>query len=716
MSERAALRALSERAGILPEYVDIGGSRRHTSDEARVALLAAMGIDASSEAAAARELERLEAEEARQPIEPVRVTRQSEPGAPSLRLRVPPDLSGASAEYRLVLEEESGATHEGTGRLRPRRAAEHATLRLPATPEPGYHRLRLELRAGGQELRADQQWIVSPDSCLDAAELLGGRPRFGIWTHLYTVRSRRNWGIGDLTDLRTLAEWAAEVGAAFVGINPLHALRNRNGGISPYSPLSRLFHNVLYLDVAAVPELAHSPAARALIESPGCVTELARLRRAERVEYDAVLAAKLPALEALHATFAATQRDQHTQRGRAYAAFLDERGDTLTDFGTYLALDRHFADRGPRDWRAWPAAYRDPRSAEVAAFRRAHIEEVDLHRYLQFELDRQLAAAAAVDLPIGLYGDLAIGSAANGSDTWAFPGLFSEAACVGAPPDDYALAGQDWGLPPIDPRRLRAGGYRYWTLVLRAALAHMGALRVDHVMGLFRQYWVPAGRTATEGAYIRYPGEDLLGILALESRRRGALVIGEDLGTVPHGFSDILERWGILSSRVLYFEKDRDGEFRPAHNYSRRALVSVDTHDHPPLAGFWEGRDLELRRRSGSLPDDRALATARAERQREREALLRRLRAEGISPEPRAPETHAELCAALHQFLARTPAPLLGVWLDDLTGERDPLNLPGVPLDSYPSWSRKMTRELETLPGDPGVRRALEGVAGRRAR
>ncbi len=718
MAKTSALLTLAERAGILPEYVDIFGQRRPTSDETRVALLAAVGIDASSEAAAARALAELEQRDAERLIEPVYVRRERDRRSGRLQVRVPNDASRARVEYQLELREENGHTHLLESEIKRRTASPTVSLRLPAGLESGYHRIRLTLhRAGGQERSTVSSLIVCPRSCLTIEELIGDRRLFGLWTHLYAIRSERDWGAGDLTDLGELIDWAGAIGSAFVGINPLHALRNSGSDISPYSPVSRLFRNILYLDVTAVPELADSPEARQLVESDRHREVLAELQAAARVDYEQVMALKRPVLVALHTTFAAQHRDRDSQRGRDYARFLARRGDALIDFATFCALESHFGAQGRREPRDWPAGYRDPRSDEVAAFRREHLEAVDLHCYLQFELDRQLAAAAQraeAALPIGIYGDLAIGTAPNGCDPWAFPNLFLDGAHVGAPPDDYSAVGQDWGLPPVDPNRLRRDGYRYWIFLLRNNLEHMRALRIDHVMGLFRQYWVPAGRPATEGAYVRYPARDLLGILALESHRHRALIIGEDLGTVPRGFPALLARWGVLSSRVLYFERDRHGEFRPSRRYSKRALVTVNSHDHPPLAALWEGRDLELTRRNTIIKGDERLAAAREERVRERQALLRRLAAEGCLPNAETPASYAELCAAVHAFLSRTRSPLLGVWLDDLAGEVDPINVPGVGLDRYPSWSRRLSVNLEDLRQDPGVAAALVGVASRR--
>lgn len=719
MPERPALLALADRCGILRAYLDTRGQERQAPDTARMLILAAMGVDATSEESSARALEEIDRAEAARLVPPVRVIHVPAASTVSLRL---PEAAGRRdrVEWSVDITEESGATHAARGVAQPQSAVGEVLVPLPAALPLGYHRLRAVVFADGAERVAEQTLIVAPEVCVTPAERVGPRGVFGLCTSLFSIRSRRNWGVGDLTDLAQLLAWCGSIGAEFAGLNPLHALRNSGGDISPYSPVSRLFRNVLYLDVEAIPELADAGAARAWLESAAVGAELGRLRAAARVDYEGVMRLKRPALAALHRAFADRHRGRHTPRGRAYARYREEQGDALLDFATFLSLDAHFATQSPvpPNWRAWPPGYRSPRRAEVEEFRRAHPEEVDFHCYLQFEIDRQLAEAAQAGreagVRIGLYQDLAIGSARDGSDTWAYPDLFVDGVSVGAPPDAYAREGQDWGLPPADPRRLAEDGYRYWVRLVRASLAHAGALRIDHVMGLFRQYWVPVGHPASEGAYVGFPAEDLLSIVALESRRAGALIVGEDLGTVPPGLSETLQARGVLSSRVLYFEQSHDG-FRPAAEYPVRALVTANTHDLPTLAGYWEGRDIELGRATGRLATVEAVGAAHAHRAQERDALLRRLAAEGVLPEATEPRSGAELRGAIHAFLCQTPAALVGLALDDVVGEVDPVNLPGIGLDRYPSWSRRLGVMLEDLPHSDDVSRALPGARTRRA-
>lgn len=556
--------------------------------------------------------------------------------------------------------------------------------------------------------------------CVDALGALGGRPAFGLWTNLYTVRGDAGPGVGNASDLESLVDLAASAGAAFVGVNPLHAVRHRGHEVSPYSPLTRLFRSPLYLDARRAPEWEPCADARAYFESPPVAETRRRLARADRIDYDAARTLQDELLARLHREFARRHRGADTPRGREYARFRAEGGALLRDFGTFLALEEHLAGEGhPRHWPAWPAAFRARDGEAVRAFREGHAEAVDRHVWAQFELDRQLAGAArraeAAGLAVGIYQDLALGSVASGFDTWAFPGAFVSEVSLGAPPDAYAPEGQDWGLPPLHPQRVVEDDFALWRRLLRATFGASGALRIDHILGLFRQWWVPAGFPATEGAYVRFPTDGLLRALAEESRRAGALVIGEDLGTVPPQVAPTLARHGVLSSSVMLFERDRRGRFRPASRYSRRALATFETHDLPPLAAFWRGSDLELRRELGLL-DGTGIEHARAERERERQALRSRLAADGHlargGPEP----SHAELCAAVNAFLCSTPCPLVGISLDDLAGETQPVNVPGVSQDVHASWTRRMARPLAELAADADVERALAGASARAGR
>ena len=713
----ATLRALADRVGIIAEYRDqTGRETRTTSDETRVALLAAMGIDASSEDRAQRALDEMTERERDELLEPVRVLVLPD-GVQGIDVAL--GGAGSSAiEWSLELREEGGKVHQANGRAVPG-ADGHVHVTIPARPETGYHQLRATIRASGGERTAEQSLIVVPPSCPSAEDVLNGRRVFGITANLYTVRSARNWGVGDLGDLTALLRWGKSVGAEFLGVNPLHALRNSGGDVSPYSPVSRLFRNPIYIDVEAVPGYAQSSAVREIVTSRQFRDELARVRASTRVDYERVMALKTPVLRALHGAHLRGPRSRNAD----WTQWLEEQGEALESFATFVALSEHLGrdgDGGAGSWHDWPGEYRDSQSKVVQRFRELHDDEIDFHRWLQFVINQQLAAAAKsareAGMSIGLYQDLAIGTSPDGGDLWTYPHLFTGDASIGAPPDPYSATGQNWGLPPIDPRALKRQRYEYWIALIRSSLRHGGALRIDHVMGLFRQFWIPAGKSGSDGAYVRFPSEDLLGILALEATRAGALVVGEDLGTVPDDVPPAMRRWHLLSSKVLYFERGDHGTFKPASSYDRDALATANTHDMPTIEGFWRARDVELRRDVGLIASDDEAAQARNDREGEKRALLERLTSDGILDPDRAaelarddapPSARVALRGAVHEFLCRTPSSLVGLSLDDIVGEGEPVNVPGVGHDRFPSWTRRLTMPLEELTTNPAVASAL---------
>ena len=696
------MRALADRVGIIGEYVDqTGKERRVTTDRTRVALLEAMGFPVSDDEAARKALDALREREREQLLPPVRVT----PDASDALAVALPRGWPSRVEWEMELEGEQGETRRSAGwaAVRARGAVE---LAFDEQLEPGYYALRLTVRAAGRTATGQQRLIVVPERCAAPETILGGQRAAGLIANLYTLRSARNWGAGDTGDVTRLTEWAAEIGAAFIGVNPLHALRNRGHDVSPYSPVSRLFRNVLYLDVEAVPEMADSADARTA--SARALPRIAELRDAQQVDYEAVMAVKQPVLEALHRSFVEHHRGK-SPRGRAYARYVESQGQALEDFATWCVLDERHQGRG---WQTWSSDFRDPRGRAVREVRERERDRVGFHQWLQFELDRQLAEIQArsreLGLPIGLYQDLAIGAAGDGADTWMHPGLFLDRASIGAPPDPYASTGQNWGLPAINPQQFRADAYAYWVRLIRATLRHSGALRIDHVLGLFRQYWIPAGMKGKDGAYVRFPGDDLLGIAALESVRANALIVGEDLGTVPPEVPPALRRWGVFSSKVMYFEADlKAGRFTPPRDYPALALTTANTHDMPTIAAFWRETDIDLRAKVGAIPTERAAVAARRERAQAREALATTLVEEGLWPTGEEPVRDIALREAVHAFLRRTPSWLVGLSLDDLTGEVEPVNLPGVAPDQWSSWTRRMKMSLEEMTTSADVRRAL---------
>jgi len=702
----APIHQLADALGIVGEYVDQTGEHTCvTTDETRRALLGAMGVDASSDDAVREALDELRSAAQRRRLDPVRVVRIDDPAS-----RVIPVRATAGSRWRAEIQAESGESVDLSGEWRD--VGHVPQIVLPRALPLGYHRVRLVV----DESIDEQTLILVPARCLTPADLLGEHPRtFGVTANLYTIQSGTNWGVGDFTDLGELAAWAGDNGADFVGVNPLHALLNRGHDISPYGPLTRLFRNPIYIDVAHVPELGYTPELCERIGSPEFLSGLEPLRESNAVRYEQVMAVKGIALDALHRVFVDQVRGDRDPRGRAYERYVAEQGTSLDRFALWMTI---MEQQATSDWRRWPAALRSPSDRAVEEFGRAHAARVEFHKWVQFEADRQLADAAErardAGMRIGLYQDLAIGVSPGGADTWSFPDLFAHGAAIGAPPDPYAAMGQNWGLPPIDPRGLANSGYRYFVDTLRGAFRDAGALRIDHVLGFFRMFWIPEGGTAADGAYVRYPAEDMLGILALESHRHRAVVVGEDLGTVPDEVGPALARWGVLSSKVLIFERERDGRFRSPAVYPSLSLATANTHDMSPLAGYWDGRDIDTRVSVGLLAEDEA-ERARGERERDRLALLERLAEDDVLPFPIAPAAPADLRGAVHELLCRSPAQLVGFSLDDLAGEHDAVNVPGVGPETHPSWTRKMRQPLEVIMMSDDARASLSCYGRQRA-
>ena len=684
---------LAEYAGILPSYVGYDGKSVETPAETKRALLAVMGLRADNDKAAEEQLDALQDEALRQPLDPVVVHRH---GAQNKLFVRAPRRAGA-LRWRVDIRSERGRVasregiYDGGGPLE------------IDTPNfgPGYYDVRIRMTMRRSETEATQSLIVVPERCVTPRDLLGDQKAFGVFANLYSIRSDRNWGVGDVGDLETLSRWIASVGGAFVGLNPLHALLNRGGDVSPYGPVSRLWRNPIYIDVDRVPELGEGPA-MSRIRTPEIQAALEAIRESDRVEYEQAWAMKTLALDSLYALFL-DLRSRHATHPRiaAFNEFVERGGRWLDDYATWMTIAE---SRGEWTWKVWPAELQDRRSEAVKRFANAHTRRIDFHRWAQFELDRQIgdvaASCRASGMAIGLYQDLAVGSSATGSDTWAQRDLFREGATVGAPPDPYSDFGQNWGLPPIDPRALQRDRYRYFIQLVRAGFRHAGALRMDHVMGLFRLFWIPEGATGKDGAYVRYPSDDLLGILALESQRHNALVVGEDLGVVPPEVPPAMQKWGMLSSKVLYFEREGDGGFKPQASYPELSLASVNTHDMPTIAGFWTGHDIELRRSLG-LVDDKGSTDGVAHRDHEKRKLLDRLREDGAMPLHEHPPLDAAgvptVKRRVHEFLCASPVALLALSLDDLGDETDPINVPGVGTDKYPCWSRKMHKTIPEI-------------------
>jgi 4-alpha-glucanotransferase len=702
MSPDHMLTRLAAAYGIQPGYHDIRGEYHVAPPLVLRALLTAMGVPCDTPVQVALALEEQELHEWRRPLAPVQVVRES--AQPVRVVLVLPVAERHSArDWRL--DEESGTEHRGTlilpedGEQRRLDDVDYQRWHwtLPLELPCGYHRLRI---AG-----AEMTLIVAPERCQDLPE---GR-HWGLAVQLYTLRSGRNWGMGDFGDLRAVVDRAAELGAATIGLNPLHALYpDQPERASPYGPSSRRWFNPLYLDIEALPEFATCPEARARVEDPAFQQQLAALRATEHVDYAGVAAAKNAILRLLYSAF--RQRPQNDARVRSYQAFRAEHGEVLQRQALFEALQGWFRSLDPavHGWSDWLPGYRHPESALVQAFAAEHADTIDFHAWLHWlaveQLETVVRHARDQGLKLGLYQDLAVGVDCHGGETWTEPGLYAMGARVGAPPDDFSPGGQDWGLPPAIPERLRETAYASFIATLRTAMRRAGVLRIDHVMALSRLFWVPPSGLPMDGAYVSYPLDDLLGILALESRRQGCAVVGEDLGTVTDELRAALNRAGVLSYRLLYFEKHwgEDGRFKAPYDYPEQALVAASTHDLPTLAGFWIGRDIDWREQLELFPDPETADQQRAERETDRHRLLAALDVQGLLPAGSSADVpfSPALMLAIQQYLARTPARLMMVQIEDLLGQVEQVNLPGT-VDQHPNWRRRLAVGLEDWPTHP---------------
>ncbi len=721
-SEPDTLHRLARRAGIETRFIDAFGQDQDVPDAVIRALAAALGHPAANLEEIAASLAWLEDAPWRTLAPPVLVARDGAEIRP-----VPVHLPAGAPALAWTLHLETGEIQAGTidrDRMvcEGRRdidgtAIERRLLTLPNLPD-GYHRLHV---TAGDET-AETVLIAAPATCHPPPT--AGRRLWGLSTQLYSLRSARNWGMGDFTDLGDLAEALAGHGADAIGINPLHALFvTEPGKVSPYSPSSRRFLNVLYLDVEAVPDFAECAAARARAGSPEFRARLDALRAAPLIDHTAVAAAKLEILECLYRTFRALHLDRDTDRDRAFARFRADGGDGLARFALHEALAEHFSAGQPYlvPWFAWPAPWRDPHSPEVRAFAARAAERVTFHIYLQWLTELQLAEAAhrcrAAGLGIGLYGDLALGVDSAGGEAWADQGLYAAGASIGAPPDHFNQMGQAWGLPPLRPDALRARAYAPFVALIRANMRHFGALRIDHALGLYRQYWIPAGSDPRGGGYVRYPVDDLIAILKLESRRNHCVVIGEDLGTVPPALIGKLRDTGILSYRLLYFERAPDGGFAAPVAYPPLALVGIGTHDLPTLIGYWLGADIALRKAFGLFPNPAAWQASLVQRQRDRESLVATLSGYGLLPPDfptdaaLPPDQRNTLIDAAHTFVARTPSVLMMAQAEDVLGIAEQVNLPGT-LNQHPNWRRKLPVTIAGLADTPHLRRLAAAISG----
>ncbi|WAC56330.1 4-alpha-glucanotransferase [Gordonia sp. SL306] len=691
---RGQLAGLARRCGVATSYVGWDELDHEVSSETIVAVLGSLGIAAGSADEIATAHAALDDEPWRMMLPPVTVS--TEGSGSTFVVHVP----HWNPVHVWITTEDGGDAHppQIDVWVEPREVDEilvgRATFEVPRDLMPGYH--MLHALDPVSEVTAERPLIVTPRRLSTAARLTG-RKRWGLAVQLYSTRSARSWGVGDFADLAQICEVAASsYGADFVQVNPLHAAQPHAPiEASPYLPVTRRFVNPLYIRVTDIPELSDlDKSAR---------KKLRALRRdflddnlnPLKIKRNKSFRAKLAALELIH------RQPLDEDRAAEYRAFRTREGKGLRRFATWCALTERYAPDDPR----WSDQLQD--KAFVKRQRRRLADRVEFYTWLQWICDQQLAgaqqAARSAGMDIGIIADLAVGVARHGADVWMLGDVLASGATVGAPPDGFNQQGQGWDQPPWHPRRLAEAGYAPYRDMLRTVLRHAGGLRVDHILGLFRLWWIPDGMGPADGTYVHYDHDALIGILALEAERADAVVIGEDLGVFERHVQDALAQRGILGTSILWFEHGPDGAI-PPEEYRQLCLTSVTTHDLPPTVGYLAGDHIELRSRLGLLETGEEAERARDER--ERDAVLAMARDRGLLPDG-IPLTDQRTVEALYRLIAATPSALLGVALVDAVGERRIQNQPGTGSAQYPNWCIPLADDH----GDPVLVEDLAGNA-----
>ncbi|OFI35006.1 4-alpha-glucanotransferase [Alteromonas lipolytica] len=722
------LQKLVEMRGVETQYVDAWGNPATISETTKAKLLQALGYDISNDSVIAEQLDEEIANIWSQPFDPVSVQRTVD--TKQIRLRLP--LSRVTDTFCISLELETGQNHIinvipveqellNVGVVDDIEFHEYC-IELPQDLSCGYHQIKL---LEDDKPLAVMRYIVAPEACYQPPTIAQGNKLWGLSVQLYCLRSENNWGIGDFSDLAQLVTSAAQQGAGFIGLNPIHALYPSNPeACSPYGPSSRRWLNFLYIDVSALP-CFDNDAVQSVVMAADFQQQLAQARATEYVDYTLVTELKLTALNALFDVYHAAYLTKNSKQNRAFKAFIKEGGESLEMLATYDAMQEYLKAEGKDAW-GWPVFpdnWQGYYNEDVATFAKQHKKRVQFYMFLQWQAATQLEQAnqAALDagMPVGIYRDLAVGVSEGSAEIWGNKDLYCTAASVGAPPDVLGPLGQNWGLPPMDPEMLYLQGYQPIIDLFATNMKSSGALRIDHAMGLLRLWWVCQGDNAKEGGYVYYPLEDLLGILALESHRHQAMVIGEDLGTVPEEIREVLASNGVYSYRVFFFEKAEDGGFYSPAHYPVQSMSTLTTHDMPTLIGYWHCLDLELGKALGLYTDEAVLQSLYASRHADKQAILDSLHGHGrvgdeIGRNVDITGMSRELNHALQVHMAYGSSALLSLQLEDWLQMDKPVNIPGTFME-YPNWRRKLSQNLEDIFTNPDIQSlAASLTAGRR--
>lgn len=704
------LQQLVEMRGIETRYVDAWGNPATIAEKSKAKLLNVLGYDTSNDEKIQSQISADIASVWLSPLNPVSVVRSTE--QINLPVRLPIELVNDEHVITITCEDGKGIEHNFIPVDQEMMTMAHIddvefheyVVTLPFSLPLGYHNVTLS--ADNDQL-GTSRIIVAPQACYTPSEIKQGKKTWGLSVQLYCVRSEKNWGIGDFSDLALLVEKAAAVGADFVGLNPIHALYPANpNACSPYGPSSRRWLNYLYIDVTAVDGYESDPV-QEIVNNETFKKTLEHARSEDYVDYEAVAHIKLKALKAVFDVYEEKYLRNNTKQNKAFKAFIEAGGESLDMLATYDALqsDLHAQGKESWGWPVFPEAYKDYYNPAVEKFKKANKRQVKFYLFLQWIASQQLenASSKAIEcgMTIGLYRDLAVGVSEGSAEIWGNKDLYCTDASVGAPPDILGPLGQNWGLPPMDPRKLYEQGYQPIIDLFASNMASSGSLRIDHVMALLRLWWVVKGDNAKDGGYVYYPVDDLLGILALESHRNQSLVIGEDLGTVPEEIRSKLADNGVYSYRVFFFEQAEDGGFFSPSHYPVQSMSTLTTHDMPTLIGYWHCLDLELGKDIGLYPTEEILQTLYTDRHENKQAILDTLHGHGsVGHEVGRDVNYTGMDKALNHgmqvHMAGGSSALLSLQLEDWLEMDKPVNVPGT-FNEYPNWKRKLTENIESL-------------------
>lgn len=704
MNQLSILKHVAKEAHLADSYINAHGENELISDDILIRLLNALGYDTKSDDTLLASAQKKGKQDV---IAPVIVLPDNAPFEVKLSL----GSSARVSELSWHLVTEQGQVLEGYLQSQivrdEREQGGVLVFALPRDLPWGYHQLQVIRKR--RKAPYQTTLIITPTQCYKAPALAQGKKLWGPSIQLYTLRTEHNWGIGDFGDLKQLVAHIASYGGNFVGLNPIHSLFPANPeGASPYSPSSRRWLNILYIDVISSPEFSLSAEAQQLVGSSSFQQQLQQARDSHWVNYSQVAQLKMQVFPLLFDEFKRRHLQHNTPRAQAFHAFVKAGGDSLHHQASFDALHAHLhaQDAQVWGWPVFPEHYRRYQNASVQHFVAKHQDAVEYYCYLQWLADTQLqevqVLAKEKGMALGLYRDLAVGVADSGAETWADEGVLAQEASIGAPPDILGPLGQNWGLPPFNPQTLIDTGYDAFIKLLQANMKHCGALRIDHVLGLLRLWWIPKGENATQGAYVYYPVQDLLAILALESHRNQCSVIGEDLGTVPDEIVTLLANAGVYSYKVFFFEtsKEDGGFISPAH-YTEQSMATLCTHDMPTLRGFWHCDDLKMGRELGLYPDEQQWLALFDSRLQCKQGILDSIAWHGLLPEGVGRDASLVpmdqyLSEALQRHLAAGSSALFSVQLEDWLEMDKPVNIPGT-VNEYPNWRRKLAVNLDEM-------------------